>query len=524
MDFLQQIIRLLSEPPGSVIYHLVTLFALQAVFALSYARWRRSPDDGQAQRMAGAAAAIFLGRLLLLFAALFYGRDPQQAATFLPPLEQAMNTATVALMAWSLAPRPARLPHLLDIMLVMVLVLTGVMYLFFAQDWKSQVEIGITYYGGTPQAIVWTLLQFAILAAALTYILLKSRLREPLPVIIIGLLLVAQLVHLWNYSEFIPTDTNIPYWVRLSYLIVFPLWAGHAYQRTLTPLLASEETQKRSILRFGSSLQEAAQVIATRQPDRRTAKSLEMASHLLDAAFVAVGLVDRRNTRLAHFTSNLPGSGASEPQKWTLNLSEHPSLSAAFANEQTMELLPSGLGARQLHQFYRAVGVNPLGPLLVHPLVANDKHIGLLVVAAAAEMETWSDYHRSLIPGLSSYIAQALFNSQTPPVRFRAVPPPPVPRVSSESIPTAILLNQVQLQNLESERDELKTALEEAVENRKLAEAKVQAQQKQARYLAAALRAAQKSLEKPDEANQAQLDTLITGTEDPTQISDRTEP
>ena len=165
MEFLQQIIRLLSEPPGSVIYHLVTLFALQAVFALSYSRWRRNPEDEQARRMASASAAIFLGRLLLLFAGLSYGSAPQQAAIFLPPLEQAINTATAALLAWSLVPRPARSPHFFDIILVLILVLVVVMFLFFAQDWKSQVENGITYYGGTPQAIVWTVLQFVILSS-----------------------------------------------------------------------------------------------------------------------------------------------------------------------------------------------------------------------------------------------------------------------------------------------------------------------------------------------------------------------
>ncbi len=518
MEFLQQIIRLLSEPPGSVIYHLVTLFALQAVFALSYSRWRRSPEDEQAWRMTWASAAIFLGRLLLLFAALYYGRDPQQVAIYLPPLEQAINTATGALLAWSLVPRPARLPHMPDIILVLILVLVVVMFLFFAQDWRSQVENGITYYGGTPQAMVWAVLQFVILASSLAYLLIKSRLREPLPAIIIGLLLLAQIIYLFNYSEFIPTDTNIPYWLRLGYLIAIPLWAGYAYQRTLSPLLATEMIQKRSLLGFGASLEEAAQIIATRQPERRLAKSLQMSSHLLGASFVAIGLCDRSNTRLLHFTSSFPGSEATDPRKWTLDLAEHPSFNAAFAQENTMELSPSGLGARQLHQFYRAVQVEPLGPLLVHPLIANDKHIGLLVVAATAELETWSDYHRSLVPGLSSYVAQALFNSQTPPVQFRIAHSAPETRIASETIPSAILLDQAQLQSLEYERDKLQTALEAAVESRKHAEAKILVQQKQARYLAAALRAARQSLEKPDEAVEPQMDTLITNAEDRNQL------
>jgi hypothetical protein len=243
---------------------------------------------------------------------------------------------------------------------------------------------------------------------------------------------------------------------------------------------------------------------------------------LLGASFVAVGLCDPRNARLLQFTSSFPGSEAAEPRKWTLDLAEHPSLNASFAQENTMELLPSGLGARQLHQFYRAVQVEPMGPLLIHPLIANDKHIGLLVVATA-ELDTWSDYQRSLVPGLSSYIAQALLNSQTPAVRFRTAPPAPGIRDVSETVPSAILLDQVQLQSLESERDELKMALEAAIESRKQAESKIVVQQKQARYLAAALRAARQSLEKPDQVDETQMDTLISGAEGRNQLSDLTE-
>ena len=51
MALLQQIIELLSRPPGSVIYHLVTLFALQVVLALAFSRWQRDPNDEAARRM-----------------------------------------------------------------------------------------------------------------------------------------------------------------------------------------------------------------------------------------------------------------------------------------------------------------------------------------------------------------------------------------------------------------------------------------------------------------------------------------
>ena len=162
MDLTGQIIQLLSEPPGSFIYHLITLFALQVVFAISYSRYRRQPEDEYARNMSWASGAIFVGRLILMLAALYFGRDPASAAAALPPLEQAINTASVLLLVWALVPPLDNFLRALDIILVMSLAITGVMYLFFAQEWQNQLASGQTVFFGTAQATTWTLMQIAV--------------------------------------------------------------------------------------------------------------------------------------------------------------------------------------------------------------------------------------------------------------------------------------------------------------------------------------------------------------------------
>ena len=393
------------------------------------------------------------------------------------------------------------------------------MYLFFAQEWENQFNGGITYYGGTTQAVVWIIIQIIILVSGLVYLLLNSQRREPLPAIILGILLLAEVIHLWNYAEIIPTDTNVPYWIRLGYLIIFPLWAIYAYQQVLSPLLTSESTHKDLVIRFGSALDEAAEVIATRQRERRIAKSLEMAYHMLDAALVSIGFVDSRYPNRINFSSSLANEDTTEIKQWAIDLTRYPTLNAAFIQGQTVELLPAGLGARQLHEFYGSFGIDPLGPLLIHPLVKNGSHIGLLVIAATEQQENWTEDQKSLVPGLASYISQAVVNSQLPAVRFTAVPPAPKPRDVTETVPSAILLDHVRLSSLEAERDELKSALEEAIERRKQAEEKALGIQKQARFLAAALRAFQES-QQEQVADQVQMDTVITGTRKTTSQSE----
>jgi hypothetical protein len=284
--------------------------------------------------------------------------------------------------------------------------------------------------------------------------------------------------------------------------------------------LTSESSHKDSVIRFGSTLDEAAEVIATRQRERRIAKSLEMASHMLDAAFVSLGLVDHRYPSRINFSSSQANEDIAEIKQWAIDLTRHPALNAALIQDHTVELLPTGLGARQLHEFYSSFGIDPLGPLLIHPLVNNGSHIGLLVIAAPEEQECWKEDQKSLVAGLASYISQAVVNSQLPSVRLTAIPPTPEPRALKETVPSAILLDQVRLSNLEAERDELKSALAEAIARRKQAEEKALGIHNQARYLAAALRAAQKS-QQEQAVDQVQMDTVITGTRKTTSQSEK---
>ena len=341
---IRQIIQILSEPPGSFIYHLITLFALQVVFAISYSRWRRQPDDEVARNMSYAAGGIFLGRLALLIVGIYYGRDPVTAAAVLPPLEQAINTASVAMLVWSLIPRPEQYPRVMDIMLIMTLVLTGVLYLFFAQEWQNQATAGIPY-NGTQQASLWTVSQIALLAIGLGYLLFRGRELGALPPIILGALLITYIIHFWNYPEFVPTGTNVAYWIRLGNLIALPLWAVYAYQHAMAPLLASETRLQDSVTKFGDSLNQAAQVIATQQPQRRLVFALAMVNQMFDTSSAAIGLTDKQDRNTLVFHRALPELGPGELKKWQIALADHTTLAAVLNQDSSTELLRDGLGS-----------------------------------------------------------------------------------------------------------------------------------------------------------------------------------
>jgi hypothetical protein len=133
-----------------------------------------------------------------------------------------------------------------------------------------------------------------------------------------------------------------------------------------------------------------------------------------------------------------------------------------------------------------------------------------LIAGAPASEKKWPEDKRDLMPGLALYQAQAILNSQ---IRETPIVAPSLPetRETSSTVPSAILLDQVHLHSLQSENNDLRAALDEAKLETKQAVAQALAAQKQARYLAAALRAAQQSsLEHSGIAEHDSADTIIT--------------
>src|SRR5690606_29485046 len=139
MTLLPQIIQLLTQSPGNLVYHLVTLFALQAVLGIAFSQWRRNPQNKTAVRTTLAAAFLITGRLIILIASLIIINNAVSSIVILPPLEQAINTVTAVFLLWAFIPPPQKLPRLGHILLLFALLTLTVMTISFAQTWAAQV-------------------------------------------------------------------------------------------------------------------------------------------------------------------------------------------------------------------------------------------------------------------------------------------------------------------------------------------------------------------------------------------------
>jgi signal transduction histidine kinase len=413
MSFVQQLVQLLTESPGSIVYHLITLMAMQVVLGIALWQWRRNPADTFARRLTWAAGGVLLSRLAILGVVLLSNSDGVAAPAILPPLEQAVHAVTAVLLVWALVPHMPHLPRLGDVMLVIILIFTGVMYAFFAQDWYWLISEG-TFAGGyndTQQATVWGIFQLAILVAGLILIVLGRPRDWWLRSFTLMLLFLAHLAHFSGYPVTVAA-TEIAYWVRLGNLMAFPLVAILAYRHNLAELVAAQLASRPPAEQLADYLSLSRSLIASLDTDRTLRAAVDVAADLVPAPLVAVATRspdDANHLRLT--TSRLPGKN--EAPNWGLTLADWPSFRLALQQRQSIELTPNGLGARQLHEFYRELGVGELGALMVTPLIAGQAELGVLLLAAEKGRDYWPGPDKALIPFIAAYVAQAIHNTQT---------------------------------------------------------------------------------------------------------------
>lgn len=401
MAFLQQLTQLLSQPPGTIIYHLVTLLALQVVFAVTWGQWRRNREDGVAQRMALAAAAIWLMRVLLLVVGLLVANDP--TISLLAPLTQSLQSLSAVFLLWALSIQSSRWPRPSDTLLGICAIFIVVLTLFFAQAWRPLAAQGVLY-AESQQALFWLIFQIAIYAAGLLLALLQPEAQRSLRPFIFTIFLAAKMTQLA-----LPASEDLVIWQRLADFIALPLWAALAYRHVLVPLLITEAVRQPATSQLSDLLRQATRVSTTPFDAETTVReAVQLVQKQVELSFVAIAVLDNTILRV---TSNRPQPREDSPQSWLLALSHWPVLRTVIESQQRVALQPNGLGARQLHQLHEEFGLptTPLNPMLIEPLQANGSTIGLLLLSHPTG---WSEEAQGLIQAMSDYVGQLLLNGR----------------------------------------------------------------------------------------------------------------
>lgn len=409
--FFEQAIRLVSQAPENLAYHLLILFALQVVFALAVWQWRQVRADGVAARLAITAVFLLLIRLGLAVG-LILVPDISYLIIF-PPLERALDLATAVFLTWALLPTNPRAPRTNDVILIFLLLLTAVGYLIAAQDWPQWLAAGYSYYE-IDHIAYWAIATLAVLMSGVVWLATTRPTDWGVRIAILLPLILAQLLNLLGYipPNVTPPATAVAFWTRLAYLVTFPLLAILAYRHLLRQTLnRTGRTSDNATL-----WAQLGQLLAAPTSEHAIQEALQVVDWLLPSRFSGVAVLAGQLPGTVRLIPHGRVAAPPTTNQWLLKLADWPALQLALQQQHTVTLRPDGLGARQLYTFYQELGLPVQGAITIEPmLTADNTPFGLLFIGEPQHSETWSSADLALLPPLAGLLAQALHLKQTAP-------------------------------------------------------------------------------------------------------------
>ncbi|MCS7283961.1 MAG: ATP-binding protein [Anaerolineae bacterium] len=399
--------NLLTTGPGTFVYHLLILLALEGAAGIAFTEYRRTRNPDQ-RRFLIAFSLLVLLRIPLLVL------GPQHHA-LLAPLLYALEVASLTIMAWAfLTPVIGRRAGWLFV-LVSLLIASGLTLLFFPLWYQMVQAVPFMEYAVFWQQAIWDLWAFLIALGTGIYLLTQTRRNgDPLTgvaflIIALGNLFIAldqpglgRIVNLLGY----PLISVIVYRAALQ-----DLWAYRQELQTLSERSVRQMQELFSLLEIGRILGES---LDLEQTLKRVAENI---AHALDADRVAILLRDssgeeepqREPDRLRIRVLYAPLLGHLEPPGEEVLPADHPLLAHAVGRRRGLSLNPRET-VGHLASFYALLGIQRGGPTLLQPLVYRDQVVGVLVVVSEHSRIPFESRSVRICESIAAQIAAAVEN------------------------------------------------------------------------------------------------------------------
>jgi signal transduction histidine kinase len=232
MSIISNALNLLSALPGGLVYHLVTLFAIEAAFGMALGQWQRSRQRGPF-RMAVAFGGLLLMRLCLMLVALLAWQGFLDPAALVPPLERFFDTVGVVLLCWAFVFPSLDSPALSRLFLIANLSLAAMTSLILTPLWYLDFgAVADLNYNGYWQDIVWDIWKLLLFCTACLILLWRASRERDLLLSVFTCLLVGSFLHqmvVWLAPHFYEV-AHIAGWERLANFVAFPLLAIAVYR------------------------------------------------------------------------------------------------------------------------------------------------------------------------------------------------------------------------------------------------------------------------------------------------------
>ncbi len=406
MTFLQYLVKslieLISSPNGSLLYHLVTLFAIYLILGIAFGHWNRHRREPAARRLLLVGVGFATARMLLMLVAVLDLVGLASPNWFLPPLERFLDLATLLLVIWAFLPALEQHTRLGVALLLVAFLMTAGVYAVFASLWP-QAEAQSIFYNGYWQETAWELFDIAILTLALIAALSWRRGEWSLVVCLFAVWLAGHILQ-FALPTFPLARSHIAGWVRASNLVALPLLASLVYRR----VLSAGDGGKDTALELISILRSTRRIEAARDVETALGLAASSIARALGADMVAVGLPGVESRQGVRIVAIHPPTGLMLAQEdLELRASAHPLLGAALQNGRQQHAR-APRSDPYTATLYNGLGFERPGPLLIQPLTDGGSMLGVMLIGNPVSQRRWTVRDERVVQAMGAAIAAAL--------------------------------------------------------------------------------------------------------------------
>jgi len=406
VTLLRDFIELITAQPGALVYHLVTLFAIQLIAGVAVGHWHRQHDDA-ATRLLVMGVGLFLARAIPMLVAVLHSVGAVSSVVVLPPLERFLQFISSVLVVWAFLPVLEKKPRLRTVLVLIITLIAAGAYAVFAWLWPEAAAQGVLY-NAYWQAQAWELSTAAVLALGLVGSLAW---RPPDWGWLFCLLALWLTGHSLQVASPSP-GTHLAGWVRLANLAALPLLAALVYRRALGSTMPGGEWSE-GRPRGALGILEAVRTI---ESGNGLEVGLELAAdsiaQTLHADLAIVGLLVPGQTEMVRvYGLGQTSSAVAAGEDMTLPLPDHPALTTASWSLPRKRPTVVEHGTSQLKDLYQLLGFEKSGPLMVEPLVRDEEILGLLLVGNPQSQQNWSARDEQIMHAIALVLAPIIADS-----------------------------------------------------------------------------------------------------------------
>ncbi|PJF28231.1 MAG: hypothetical protein CUN53_01115, partial [Phototrophicales bacterium] len=429
VDFMNLFVR----PPGDLLYFLTVLGVTQAALFMALGQRLRYRDDFAAGRYTLAAGAVLCGWALLMVGALFGLLTGQPASAILPPMERLAHAIALVTLGWAFLTAESALGgRRANVVLLLLLAAIVVGYIVTGIGWiglQGRTDFNLTLYSA-----VWSFMMAAgaVVGGMLTLIYFRAVPDAPLKLVYFGLILVGHGVSLAQMAQgtligndaglmrltFVASLLLVPTLIyrmviqRLDIGLIVPAPRVPASPTLFQPSAARQFEPSEPLPPVPPSDRESGQLMRAlgmmlerSTPENIPERIVTAALNVLKADIgVLLSVQDANYADLITGTDrvmNRPLAGIS------VNLDEQPTLVNAIERRAQRPLYPDR-NADELRDLYSRMDIEPIGPMVIQPLVSDKELLGILLIGCPYSERELTEPEGELLKGIAIIAANLL--------------------------------------------------------------------------------------------------------------------